>query len=359
MVDLYGRRWTRQELEGHVGDISQVAGVRRLSLGEGRQAGVELAQFRTGTGFNFDVSLSQGMDISLAEYRGQALAWRASPGDVAPAHYEPQGRGWLRSFPGGLVKTCGLTNVGAACTDGGQELGMHGRIGNLPAENVWIDGAWEGDEYLMWVQGKLRETTVFGENLLRSRRITARLGESKLWIDDVVENQGAYSSEFMLLYHINLGFPVVANGAKLLTPPTVVVPRDADATEGKESYASFHGPQAGYREKVYYHDVQPDDQGYVTVAVVNEGHNQGQGLGVYVRYKKEQLPRLIQWKMLDARTYVVGLEPANCLVEGRDRERERGTLQVLEPGASQKVHLEIGVLPNLRFIEGFRAVTGI
>jgi hypothetical protein len=348
---LYGRHWKRQELLDHVGDIQQLGGVRRFMLAEGREAGVEIAQFRTGTGFNFDVCLSRALDVSQAEYQGQALAWRSSTGDVAPTYYEPQGRGWLRSFSGGLVKTCGLDNAGAACIDQGEELGMHGRIGNLPAKRVWVDGAWDNDEYLMWAQGKMRETTVFGENLVLTRRVTARLGESKLWIDDLVENEGAATSEFMLLYHINLGFPVVADGSELLVPSGKVVPRDADAEEGKELYAGFHAPQGGYREKVYYHDVDPDPEGYVTAAVVNRKHNDGQGLGVYVRYKKEQLPQLIQWKMMDKRTYVVGLEPANCLVEGRDRERERGTLQFLAPGEARRFQLEIGVLPCLNAIQ--------
>jgi hypothetical protein len=38
------------------------------------------------------------------------------------------------------------------------------------------------------------------------------------------------------------------------------------------------------------------------------------------------------------------LEPANCLVEGRDKDRQRGLLQFLEPGESREYLLEIGVL---------------
>lgn len=351
MAYLFGREWTRQELEAYVGDIRQLGGVRRYRLQEGREAGVEVAQFRTGTGFNFDVLLSRALDISMAEYQGQSLVWRSSTGDVAPTYYEPQRTGWLRSFFGGLVATCGLTNVGAACVDQGQELGMHGRIGNLPAENVWVDGAWEGDEYVMWAQGKMRQTTVFGENLVLTRRITARLGEARLWITDTVENQGADVTEFMFLYHINLGFPVVAEGAQLLAPSQKVTPRDAEAEEGKENYAIFDAPTPGYKEKVYYHDMKPDADGFVTAAIVNRQFNGGQGFGAYVRYKKEQLPCFIQWKMMAKRTYVVGLEPANCLVEGRDKERERGTLHYLKPGESRKFEVEIGVLSSAAAIE--------
>ena len=36
----------------------------------------------------------------------------------------------------------------------------------------------------MWVQGRTRETVVFGENVRLTRRVWARLGESRLFIDD-------------------------------------------------------------------------------------------------------------------------------------------------------------------------------
>ena len=44
--------------------------------------------------------------------------------------------------------------------------------------------------------------------------------------------------------------------------------------------------------------------------------------------------------------YSVGLEPANCLVEGRDKEREHGILQFLAPGEQRTYHVEIGVLDS-------------
>jgi hypothetical protein len=50
---------------------------------------------------------------------------------------------------------------------------------------------------------------------------------------------------------------------------------------------------------------------------------------------------LVEWKMMGEGAYVVGLEPANCHVEGRCVERERGTLQILEPGESRRYRLEI------------------
>jgi hypothetical protein len=61
------------------------------------------------------------------------LAWVSPTGVVAPHFRELQGEGWLRSFGGGLLVTCGLQNVGEPSERGGEELGLHGRISNTPA----------------------------------------------------------------------------------------------------------------------------------------------------------------------------------------------------------------------------------
>ena len=188
------------------------ARVRQVELTEGRNNGVRVAEFQTGTGFCFDVLLDRGMDIGACKYQGTALAWEASPGASHPAYYEPQGLGWLRSFHGGLIATCGLTYAGAPTVDEGKELGLHGRISNTPASAVWVDGAWHGDEYEMWALGRMRETVVFGENLTLTRRISARLGQSSLTVRDRVVNEGCSTSPFMMLYHCNFGFLWSARG---------------------------------------------------------------------------------------------------------------------------------------------------
>lgn len=360
MPRLFGRSYSRTELLERVGDISQVGGVRRYALADGNERGVEAAQFRTGTGFNFEVLLSRGMDISLGEFSGVPLSWASATGKVAPEYFEPEGLGWFRNFHGGLMVTCGLTYLGSPCVDDGKHLGLHGRASNIPAKNVWTDGEWQGDDYVMWVQGRVREAAVFGENIEMRRKVWAKLGENRLFVHDTVTNLGFEPIEHMYLYHINIGFPLVDEGSELLSPSAVVQPRDRDAEEGKEDYGKFLAPVKGYREKVYFHTMNADEQGDVYIALVNR--SLGDGFGVYVKYRKEELPRFVQWKMMGQGTYAVGIEPANCLVEGRDKERERGTLVFLGPGEMREYHLEIGVLPNAQAIgeieEKIRACAG-
>ena len=342
MINLYGQPMNRGDLMRRIGDISQIAGMRHYELLEGNERGVEAVDFRTGSGFSFTVLPGRGLDISYAEYRGIPLCWRSTTGEIHSAYYEPQGMGWLRGFFGGLLTTCGMSTIGAPSEDEGEEWGLHGRISYLPARNVWLDSKWEGNRYTMWVQGKVRETSMFGVDLCLTRRIWAKMGESKLHIYDIVENLGYEAVPHMYLYHINIGYPLLDEDAELIAPSTRVQPRDEIAAQGIDEYARFQPPTPGYQEQVFYHEMNPDADGHVHVALVNRKLE----MGLYVRYHPSQMPRFIQWKMMGEGTYVLGLEPSNAWVEGRAKERERGTLPFLEAGGRRHYETEVGLLTS-------------
>jgi len=352
MAKVFGKDYSRRELGRWVGDFSQIAGTKSYQLTEGKGRGVRCVDFWTGSGFEFTIMLDRGMDISQAFYNGRSLCWRSSTGDVHPHFFEPEEFGWLRSFFGGLLVTCGLTQVGEPCEDEGEKLGLHGRISHIPAEKVKIGEEWKNEDYFLFVEGRMRQSVVFGENILLRRKIWTKMGESRLWIEDKVENQGYRETPFMLLYHFNIGFPVVAEGSRLISPTVEVKPRDEEAARGKENYARFTTPIPNFKEKVYYHKMRQDKDGFVRCALVNE-NLEGEGLGVYLVYKLEQLPNFIQWKMMGEGDYVVGMEPANCKVEGRTKERQRKELVMLKPGETKKFSLEVGVLRGKAQIEEF------
>jgi hypothetical protein len=113
MAQLFGRERTREALLARIGDLSQVAGVQVVEYADGNARGVRAAQVRTGGGLEFAVLLDRGMDIGPASYRGMPLAWISPAGFAHPAHFEPEGLGWLRTFGGGLLTGCGLTYLGA------------------------------------------------------------------------------------------------------------------------------------------------------------------------------------------------------------------------------------------------------
>ena len=184
--------------------------------------------------------------------------------------------------------------------------------------------------------------------MLLRRRIEARVGESRLTIHDEVENVGHDRTPHMYLYHVNVGFPVLDDGAELLVPATNPVPRGDHSVEG---YRRFHGPTPGYVEQVTEHDVHGEADGSVPVAVVNRAL----GLGAYEIFNRGQLPRHFVWRMLGQGTYVVGIEPSTNRTAGRIDARRRGELIELAPGEARVYDLELGALDGAEAIERFAA----
>ncbi len=341
MVHLYERAYGKRDLLKRIGDMDQVGGVRLLELSDGMERGVRVASIRTGE-LSFFVAVDRGMDIVNAEYKGIPLGWISPTGIASPGFFEPEGIGWTRGFPGGLLTTCGLTYMGAPTVDQGEPLGLHGRISYSPAKLTYAGGYWDEDEYITALEGEAREAKIFGPNMALRRRIETRLGARHLAIHDEVTNQGWETQPLMILYHVNIGFPVLEDGSSLISTSCLYVPRDDEARAEAESFDRFHQPMSGYKEKVYFHDVLADDDGYSYAAVVNE--KLLGGTAVYVKYRKRELPRFIEWKMMGEGTYVVGMEPANGLVMGRDKEKKWGTLQYLKPQEIKEFHIEVGVL---------------
>jgi hypothetical protein len=338
MAKIFNKNYSKKELLERVGDINQICGVKTSTLNDGWERGVRIADVYTGSGFRYTVTLDRGMDISSAEFDGIPLAIRSPNGDVSPAFYDADGLEWLRTFKGGLVTTCGLTYLGSPCEDNGEKLGLHGRISNTPAKEISYGGYWKDDDYYVCIEGSLRECMQFKDNILLRRKITSKMGDSSILIQDIIRNEGYASSPLMLLYHCNIGFPIVDHNSKLITPAKKIVPRDKAAEAGLDNAKIFTDPVKNYEEQVFYHQMESDD---VIAKLLNP--NLDSGLGVYIKYSKKALPNFIEWKMMGQGTYVVGMEPGNCLVEGRDKERKRGTLQFLEPGEEKTISLEIGI----------------
>lgn len=346
MAHLFGRTWTRDELLASVGRMEQVAGIRTVRLEGGKAQDVRAFDVNCGDGLRFTVLPDLCMDIPHLEYRGVPLTWYSRNGVVGPQFYEPWSSEWLRSFFGGLVTTCGLTQVGQPCDDDGEHLPLHGRIGNTPAEDVAAETFWDGNEYGMRMTGTVRESRVFRDDLTLRREITTWAGSRTVRLSDTVRNDGNKTSPFMLLYHCNTGFPLLGPDARLLSSDISVEPKDERSRQYLPEYRRYRAPQPEWEELNYWHDIRPDAKGWCQVALVNEALELpfGQGIGLAIRWRKDQLWNLVQWKQLAYGDYVAALEPANCHTLGRCKERELGTLEHIEPGEVRRFEVEFSVL---------------
>ncbi len=183
----------------------------------------------------------------------------------------------------------------------------------------------------------MREVSVFGHDLGLTRRISAQLDEPRLIIDDFVTNLGATTSPHMILYHINLGFPLLQAGSRLVASSAEVFPRDEVAAQGLAHYARFQAPTRGYAEQVFFHRLRAESDGYVRVVLLNDTLQ----LGLQLRYRQRELPEFTQWKQMGWGTYVLGIEPVSA--------RQRGALVEMAPGEQHNYRLELSVLIDEEF----------
>ncbi len=338
MINLLGRLWTREELLRRVGHMDQLAGIRLVEGADGRARGSRMAEVWNGGGLEFTVAVDRALDITACRFRGVPLAWISPAGEVHPAYYEPEGLGWLRSFAGGLLTTCGLDHFGAPSDDDGQHFGLHGRVSNVPARHLCTEPSWTEEGYCLEIRGEVRQARLFGENLVLRRRISTALGANWLRIEDTVTNEGHAPQPHMILYHFNLGFPLVSEETRLRLDSQLTEPRDADAAPGLSRWSEFQAPTPGYREQVFHHMPRPDGHGVAQV----ELENRPLGLGLRWTYETAALPHLFEWKMMGEGAYVVGVEPANSSgIGGRADARAKGDLPVLAPGESRRYAITV------------------
>jgi hypothetical protein len=192
----------------------------------------------------------------------------------------------------------------------------------------------------------VQQASVFGENLLLRRRIEARVGESRFMLHDVVENIGYCSTSHMLLYHCNIGYPVVDEGSELLVASRRTTTEYGVSVEG---YQTLSSPVPGVTEACFEHELAAEGQGTVPVGIVNRR----MGLGVYQVFRVDQLPHHTVWRMMGEGTYAVALEPATNRDAGRHDARKREELITLAPGERRPYELEIGALDGVHAMEEF------
>jgi hypothetical protein len=343
MAKLFGRSYTRSEIAQYTGSLDQVCGARSCQLFDGRAAGVRAVDVKTGSGLDFTILPDRAMDISSASFKGKSLCLVSKTGVVSSAYYEPQENGWFRSYFAGLLTTCGLSNTGAYCEMDGEKFGLHGRISSTPAEKVAIRESWKGNEYVIEIEGSMRESVFYGENLLLTRKIVAHMGEKRFFIHDRVENQGFSRVPLFLLYHFNIGFPLLDENAELFLNPARTDFYDESARDGASLMRRFQKPTHEYFRQVFLHTLRQDAEGRAAAAVVNRKLDD-RVIGAYLKFDRRQLPEFFTFKMMGQGDYELGLEPSNCLPMGRAFEKERNGWKFIEPQSSQDFDMEIGVV---------------
>jgi galactose mutarotase-like enzyme len=327
----------KSEVLQYIGNQAQIGGTRHYVLADGWGRDLRGIDVNSGSGLQYSILPDRGMDISLASYKGTNLVYLTTNGETHPAYFEPEGIGWLRTFTAGLLTTCGLTYLGAPVTDGTEQLGLHGRYSTIPAKQVADASAWEGDDYHIKITGIIEDAVLFGNKLRLEREIHTIQGKNSIRITDKVTNFGYAPSPYTILYHFNLGYPLLSENAELLLEPSKSEPRSEAAKSGLKDFKHIMPPTEGFKEQVFCHTMSADTNGKTSVTL----KNQELGIALTIKFNIRQLPYLVQWKMMGQGEYVLGLEPSNVPLKNRKELREQNILPLLQPGESVTNDIEI------------------
>lgn len=304
----------------YIGHDSQLYGVEEHRLVGGKGDGMRLFEVNNGKGLELTISPDRNGDITRLRYRGINMSYLSSCGYVAPAYYDSIGSNWLNSFTAGFLTTCGLQSVGTPSVDQGEELPLHGSIANTPCEMAY----YTEEENLLVIHTVTKDETIFGRKLRLTREIRVSTDENRFIIQDTIQNTGDKVEPFEILYHMNMGYPLLDEESVITIPSVDVKPRDEHAAEDIVNWMHMEEPTAGYQERCYYHKFG-DSKG------VAEIYQPKIDTRLQISFDAAELDGFVEWKMMGIRDYVLGLECGNCYPDGRDVMRETGMLKFLNP----------------------------
>ena len=302
---------------GRLANLDQVASAVTSVVADGSATGARAVDIRVWGGIDVRLLPDRGLDVGAAWFRGTPLAWISQAGEQGapdPATLVDEDA-WGAAWGGGLVTTCGLSNVGRA-SDG---HGLHGTYTARAATDVRVERS---------ISDVTVTGTVEDPPFSLHRRVVTSCGPGVVRIDDRVVNSSEWTAAAPLLYHVNIGAPLWDGDAFLETDAQEVVPRDADAAAGLETWDVPPTPVAEAPERVFEH------------VGASWARLTSPRLGIELTVRSS-LPRLWQWVHPASGTYALAVEPSNCSVLGRAHDIAAGQMPFLDPGEARSTWLSI------------------
>jgi len=306
----------------------------RWRLSEGRSAGLEVIELGNGV-LRVLLLPQRGMGLWKVFLGDQEFGWRSPvAGPVHPMLVpvcDPSGLGWLEGFDE-LLCRCGLQSNGPPVFDAAGRLlhPQHGRIANLPSQDLEIrhDPASGGLE----VAAVIVESRFHHANLRLTTTLSMRPGEAAFTVRDEVTNASSRPGQCQLLYHYNIGLPILGEGARIVAPIQELAPKDERAAQGIRDWDGIEAPTAGFEEQVFYSTLKSRADGSTRVLLKSADGATGTSL----RFNVHQLACFVVWKNSVAASdgYAVGIEPGTNFPNPRPFEAAQGRVIELPPGQS-------------------------
>ena len=285
-----------------IGNAEQLCMAQRVQVTDGRGNGARQIYVANGK-LNFVLSESNALDIFRLWHEGTNVGFVSKNGlYTASADF-------LGAFPAGMLYTCGFDAIG-----GVESHPIHGRLHSIPAQIKEL----MADEKGVKIVGEIRDTALFGQNLSLTRTVSTAAGSDEVKIEDRLENHAFRNEKYCMLYHVNVGYPIVDDGAKIGGSFAESRPRTAWSEHEMAKMLTVEPPLDNAEETCYFHMTK---DGKMSI----ENAKLGKRFTV-----SSSLRRFVQWKSRASGDYVVGLEPCTSWLDGELK------YSVLKPGGSVK-----------------------
>ena len=327
----------------HHADIDISAGplaVRCRTLCGGLAEGVRMVELIAGPTRTYLLP-DRGLGIWKVNAAGTELGWQSPVrGPVHPMHVplsEPSGLGWLDGFDE-LVARCGLVSNGAPdfTPEGRLAYGLHGRIANLPARSLEV--ILDEDAGTLTARGVVDETRFLFHSLRMTTTLTMSVDRPGLAWSDSVTNLSDRPCTMQMLYHVNIGPPVLGSGAEVVAAVDEIAPRDAGAAADVATWNRYDPPRPGRPEDAHFATLHAPG-GHAQALLVGAGGKQA----VRLSWNATTLPCFTLWKQQggESEGYVTGLEPGTNYPNPRSFEEAQGRVVTLEPRGEVTFDLEL------------------
>ena len=298
-------------MNGKISNFQQIGSLRRYTLEGGKEKGIDVIDCDNGK-LRFLLNVSKACDVMQLYHEGQNTSFISKNGFTLR---EPP---FGNRFEGGMLYTCGLDNVGGM-RDGNP---VHGSLHNIPAEIVRAECNDEG----IVVEAIIRDTALFGKNLVLRRRIYSAIGSESLRLEDTLVNEGYRTENYCVLYHVNFGYPLLDEGARIVADVAKCDPRTDWARENEATVCEITEPLPEQKETCYFLTFnQP------RISLINDKL----GKSVTLSYSGDTLPHFVEWKSMACGTYALGFEPTTTELD------DRFAYKTLDAGESVRFWIEL------------------
>lgn len=292
-----------------LGNPEQIINAYELKFDQGPAKDKSVILVHNG-GLELMFSKDNGLDILYLKYNGKNVSFLSKNGITN------DDKEFIKRFEAGFLYTCGMDCI-SDCVPGKP---MHGSIHITPAEQVSISI----DQEKVTVTGKVKDTALFGKNLILHRNFNVY--SDRVEINDVIENRAYVDDEYVMLYHVNYGYPFLDEDLEIKMDLIKSVGRTPFATQGLSEQFKIIPPVDGGEEACFYNYLK---EGNVSLV------NKKLGVAVQMDYDIDALPLNIMWKSMVSGDYALGIEPTTSIFE------EQFHLSPIKKGEKKEFKLSI------------------